>query len=130
MADKKSQSVNQKKILIIEDELALIKNLVLALSEDFEVFSTTTADEGLRKAKKEKPDLILLDIMLPDGSGIDVLRELKKDETTNDIKVIVLTNLSDGEMVSQILAAGGKEYLVKADWSIADVVKKVKKALG
>ena len=119
-----------KKILIIEDEIALVNNLALALSDDFEVISATTADEGLRKARKEVPDLILLDIMLPDHSGIDVLRQLKHHSKTDTIKVIVLTNLSEGEIVSQILAAGGKEYLIKTDWSIAEVVEKVKKALA
>lgn len=119
-----------KKILIIEDEMALINNLALALSDDFEVASATTAAEGLSKAKQDVPDLILLDVMLPDRSGIELLRQLKHDPTTEDIKVVVLTNLSSGEIVSQILAAGGKDYLTKADWSIPEVVAKVKKILG
>ncbi|OGY52073.1 MAG: hypothetical protein A3J59_04115 [Candidatus Buchananbacteria bacterium RIFCSPHIGHO2_02_FULL_56_16] len=119
----------RKKILIIEDEMALVNNLALALSDDFEVASATTADEGLRKACKELPDLILLDLMLPDRSGIEVLRQLKGDPKTDDIKVVVLTNLSGGDIISQILAAGGKEYIVKADWSIAEVVEKIKKAI-
>jgi len=67
--------------------------------------------------------------MLPDRSGIEVLRQLKGDPKTDDIKVVVLTNLSGGDIISQILAAGGKEYIVKADWSIAEVVEKIKKAI-
>jgi len=109
--------------------MALINNLALALSDEFEVTSATTADEGLRKARKDLPDLILLDLMLPDRSGIEVLRQLKGDPKTDDIKVVVLTNLSGGDVISQILAAGGKEYIVKADWSIMEVVEKVKKAI-
>ncbi|OGY43484.1 MAG: hypothetical protein A3J62_00985 [Candidatus Buchananbacteria bacterium RIFCSPHIGHO2_02_FULL_38_8] len=118
-----------KKVLIIEDEMALINNLTFALSDEFEVLSATTGAEGLRKARKEKPDLVLLDIMLPDKSGIEILQELKKDEATNDIKVVVMTNLGDKETISKILQAGGKDYLVKADWSIDDIAKKIKKIL-
>lgn len=124
-----SRVKSRKKILIIEDEMALVNNLALALSDDFEVVSAMTADEGRRKAKKDLPDLILLDLMLPDRSGIDVLRQLKGDPQTDTIKVLVLTNLSGGDIISQILAAGGKDYIVKADWSIAEVVEKVRKIL-
>ena len=118
-----------KKILIIEDEPALIKNLEMALKPDCEVFAAVNGQEGLRKAKGEIPDLILLDVMLPDTDGIAILKKLKADKKTDDIPVIVLTNLGDQETVSRILAAGGKEYLVKADWNINDIVEKIKSLL-
>ena len=118
-----------KKILIIEDEPALIKNLEMALKSDYEVSAAVNGQEGLRKAKGETPDLILLDVMLPDTDGIEILKKLKADKKTDDIPVIVLTNLSDKETVSKILAAGGKEYLVKADWNINDIVEKIKSLL-
>jgi len=114
-----------KKILIIEDEKALIKNLELALGQEYEVLSAITGREGLNKAKSAQPDLILLDIMLPDIDGIEVLKQLKVNKATDDIPVIVLTNLSDQQTISRILANGGKEYLVKADWSIDDLVTKI-----
>jgi DNA-binding response OmpR family regulator len=117
------------KILIIEDEKALIKNLELALEEDYEILSAITGQEGLRKAKKEKPDLILLDVMLPDMDGMEVLKNLRIDEETDDIPIIVLTNLGDKETISRIIQSGGKEYLVKADWSIDDIVNKIKTTL-
>ena len=122
-------SSKDKKILIIEDEKDLIKNLGFALGPDCEVLSATSGKEGFRKAKKEIPDLILLDLMLPDADGAEILKELKTDEDTNAIPVVVLTNLSDKETVSKIIAAGGKEYLVKADWSINEVVNKIKASL-
>ena len=118
-----------KKILIIEDEPALIKNLEMALKSDYEVSAAVNGQEGLRKAKGETPDLILLDVMLPDTDGIEILKKLKADKKTDDIPAIVLTNLSDKETVSKILAAGGKEYLVKADWNINDIVEKIKSLL-
>ena len=67
--------------------------------------------------------------MLPDTDGIAILKKLKADKKTDDIPVIVLTNLGDKETVSKILAAGGKEYLVKADWNINDIVEKIKSLL-
>ncbi|MFA6215693.1 MAG: response regulator [Patescibacteria group bacterium] len=114
-----------KKILIIEDEKALIRNLELALRDEYEVLSAVSAEEGLSKIKKNKPDLILLDVILPDKDGIEVLQKLKSGKDTRDIPVIVLTNLSDSVTVSKILAAGGKEYLVKSDWGISEIVKKI-----
>ncbi|MFA5022599.1 MAG: response regulator [Patescibacteria group bacterium] len=119
-----------KTILIIEDEKALIKNLELALAKDFKILSATTGDEGLKKAKKEKPDLVLLDIMLPDTNGFEILKDLKKEKSTEAIPVIILTNLGDAQTVSNILAAGGKEYLVKADWSIDEIAEKIKTTLN
>ena len=118
-----------KKILIIEDEKSLIKNLELALGEDYQVLSSSTGQEGIKIAQEDKPDLILLDFMLPDMEGSDILKELKSNEKTDDIPVIVLTNRSDQETVSKIFEAGGKEYLIKADWSIDDIVKKIEVSL-
>ena len=118
-----------KKILIIEDEEALVKNLELALKDDFEVKSSQLGKEGLKLVSKFQPDLILLDIMLPDTTGSDILQELKKKKETELIHVIVLTNLADSQTVSNILAAGGRDYLVKADWSIQDIVSKIKESL-
>jgi DNA-binding response OmpR family regulator len=115
----------KKKILIIEDEVALVKSLDFALKDNYQVLPAITGKEGLVKAKREKPDLVLLDIILPDVDGLEVLSNLKADKTTDDIPVIVLTNLGDSTTISKILSAGGKEYLIKADWSIADIVKKI-----
>ena len=81
------------------------------------------------KAKKEKPDLILLDILLPDMDGIAILQELKKDHLTELIPVIVLTNLSDQTTISKILSVGGTAYLIKADWSISDIIKKIEQTI-
>jgi len=122
-------SSQNKKILIIEDEQAFVRNLELALKDNYEISSAPNGKEGIVKAKNELPNLILLDFMLPDMDGFEILTELKADEKTDGIPVIVLTNRSDQETVSKIITAGGKEYLVKADWSIADVVEKIKASL-
>lgn len=117
---------HKKKILIVEDEPALIKNLTLALSDDYTVVATSSGGEAFTMVKQEKPDLILLDINLPDKDGIEVLKELKQDDETDGVPVLVLTNLSDEDTVSRILEAGGKDYLVKADWSIDSTAEKIR----
>jgi len=118
-----------KKILIIEDEAALTNTISLALGNDYDIVSAATGGEGIRKAKEEKPDLILLDLMLPDKTGIEILKELKEYPETEGIKVIVITNLNDSGTISKILLAGGKDYLIKSDWSIGNIVKKIEQAL-
>ena len=119
-----------KKVLLIEDEAALAKSLQMALEDKYKVLVVTNGKEGFAKAKEEQPDLIILDIMLPDTNGLDVLKQLKEDVKTDSIAVIVATNLGGQDTISKILAAGGKEYLVKSDWKIGDIVKKIEKTLG
>jgi len=83
----------------------------------------------LNLAKSQKPDLILLDLILPKKDGFEVLKELKKDESTKEIPVIVLTNLEDIESVEKAIELGANTYLVKAQYTLNEVIQKVKKAL-
>ncbi len=119
---------NKKKILVVEDEATLQKALndVLA-QEGYEVLSALDGAAGLDLAKKENPDLILLDIILPKMDGFDVLRGLKEEDSK--IPVIVLTNLSDINDIQKALDLGATTYLVKADFHLEDVLKKVKEVL-
>lgn len=120
--------LNKKKILIIEDQLDLLKNYEMMLADDYSLDQAQDGEEGLKKAK-EKPDLILLDVSLPGMDGIEVLQRLKEDEETDSIPVIVLTNLSDEITVGNILKAGGKDYMVKSDWSLDDIKKRIEKLI-
>ena len=116
-----------KKILLVEDDPILQKTLGLALEqESYEVKSALDGEIGIRTAKEEKPDLILLDLILPKYDGFEVLAELKKDETTKEIPVIVLTNLETSEDIQKALALGATTYLVKANYDLKDVLEKVK----
>jgi DNA-binding response OmpR family regulator len=119
---------NKKKILVVEDEATLQKALndVLA-QEGYEVLSALDGATGLELAKKEKLDLILLDIILPKMDGFDVLKGLR--EANLKIPVIVLTNLSDVNDIQKALDLGATTYLVKADFHLEDVLKKVKEVL-
>lgn len=119
-----------KKILIVEDEQVLQKTLSDALKkEGYKVLEALDGELGLNLAKKEKPDLILLDIILPKKTGFEVLEELKKDPSTKDLSVIILTNLEEAENVEKALVLGATTYLVKMEYSLASIIEKVKKTL-
>ncbi|MFH1706273.1 MAG: response regulator, partial [Patescibacteria group bacterium] len=117
-----------KKILVVEDEKRLAEVLVDRLKEEgFLVAVAYDGQEALDKISKEKPDLILLDLVMPVLDGIGVLEELQSSLETKDIPVIVLTNLLSNEKVAQVLEAGGTHYLVKSDYTADDVVVAIKK---
>ena len=119
-----------KKILFIEDEAGLQKVITETLvAEGFEVLSALDGELGLSQAQKEHPDLILLDLILPKKDGFTVLKELKENPETQDIPVIVLTNLETAGDVEKILSLGATTYLVKVNYDLADIVKKVKDTL-
>lgn len=119
-----------KKILFVEDESALQKTFGDILKrEGYGVVSALDGETGLKLAKEEKPDLILLDLILPKMDGIEVLEKLKADEGTKDIPVIILTNVGRMDEIGRALELGAKTYLVKADYTLEEVVEKVKKAL-
>jgi len=120
-----------KKILFIEDESALQKTFGEILSQEgYEVISALNGEIGLRLTKDKKPDLILLDLVLPKLHGFEVLKKLKEDPATKEIPVVVLTNLEELEDVEKALELGATTYLVKESYSLEEVVEKIKKTLG
>ena len=121
-----------KKILIVEDE-APLRNAVsdILTFEGFEVFRAKNGQEGLDLALAEHPDLILLDLMMPVMDGLTMLEKLRQDpEYGKSAQVILLTNINDPEKVAQATEAGSYDFLVKSDWNIEDVVKKIKQRVG
>lgn len=122
--------MEKKKILIVEDEAMLQRALTEFLeSEKFEIINALDGEEGLMMAKEKKPDLILLDIILPKKDGYEVLEEIKKGENTKKIPVIILTNLESAEDIQRAFDAGATTYLVKSNYKLDDVVKKIKDTL-
>lgn len=118
------------KILFIEDESALQKTMSEVLrQEGFEVFSAYDGKTGLETAQKENPDLILLDLILPKMEGFEVLEHLKSNEDTKKIPVIVLTNLEGVGDVDRALSMGATTYLVKANYELEEVVRKIRESL-
>jgi len=123
--------VSIPKILIAEDEEGLRELYRLRFElESFNVIFAKNGEEALKKIKKEKPDLVLLDIMMPKKSGIDVLKELRKDPTNKKIPVVILSVLSEEHFKTKAKKLGANAYLVKADVMASDVVSKVKEILG
>jgi CheY-like chemotaxis protein len=125
------QHIN-KKILIVEDE-APLRNAVsdILAFEGFTVFQGKNGQEGLDIALREHPDLILLDLMMPVMDGLTMLEKLRADPGYGKVaSVILLTNLNDPDKVAQATEAGSYDFLVKSDWNIEDVVKKIKERLG
>jgi len=119
-----------KTILFIEDESALQKTFGEILKQEgYEMISALDGETGLRLAKSEKPDLILLDLILPKMHGFDVLKKIKEDKEIKNIPVIVLTNLEDIKDVDRAIGLGATTYLVKAQYSLEEIVEKIKNAL-
>ena len=119
-----------KKILFIEDESALQKTVGDTLRDaGLEVLSALDGEIGLRLAKDKSPDLIILDLVLPKANGFEVLKSLKEIKETSRIPVIVLTNLEAMEDIQKVLSLGATTYLVKANYTLAELVEKVKTVL-
>jgi DNA-binding response OmpR family regulator len=120
-----------KRILFIEDEAVLQQTLGDALQlQGYKFLSAMDGAAGLRLAKSELPDLILLDLMLPGKDGFEILEELRNYSKTEHIPVIVLTNLEGLKDIDRVLSAGATTYLVKTRHGLEDVLKKVKESLG
>jgi DNA-binding response OmpR family regulator len=121
---------SQTKILIVEDEEILLTALSEELKQEgFQVVGAKDGVEGVEMAKSEKPDLILLDLVMPRLDGIGALKEMKADEAIKAIPVVILTNLSDYDKISDALSLGAMDYLVKANYRLEELVNKIKTVL-
>jgi DNA-binding response OmpR family regulator len=123
--------MGKKNILIIEDDSILQKALQEFLAgEGFEISSALDGEEGINMSKTKKPDLILLDIILPKKDGYEVLKEVKSDPNTKNIPVVLLTNLGSLNDVEKALDMGATTYLIKADYKLEEVAKKIREILN
>jgi len=123
--------MKRQKILFVEDDQFLRKIYFTKLSkENLELKAAVDGEEGLELAKSEKPDLIILDMILPKMNGFEVLQELKNDNKTKKIPVVVLSNLGQESDVDRAMSMGAVDYLIKTDFSINEVVDKIGKYLG
>jgi len=121
---------SQKKILIIEDDFFVRDLYDRELTrEGFAVSSAEDGPKGLLKAVEEKPDLVLLDIMLPKMSGLDVLKTLKEKEETKNVPVVLLTNLGQDSVIREGFSLGAIGYLIKAAYTPTQIIEEVKKFL-
>ena len=117
----------KKKILLVEDDRDLAELYEEVLSEKFEIEIANDGKEGMDKARN-KPNLILLDILLPSMNGFEILKSLKKDPATKDIPVIVLTNLGSKHVDDDkklALLLGAEDYLVKTYHDPKEILEKI-----
>lgn len=118
------------KVLIVEDDSLIGKVYSTRLSKDgHKVFLAEDGAIGLALAKKEKPQVILLDIMMPKISGLDVLAELKKDPNTKNITILVYSNLANEQQIAKAKSLGAKEFISKSSLGPQQVVAKIESYL-
>ena len=122
--------MTKSKIVIIEDDESLVKIIQDALDhQKYDLTLLLPSEEALRKIADLNPVVIVLDIMLPGESGFDFLDRLKEDSRTKDIPVVILSNLGQDEEIRKGLSLGAVDYIVKADFSIYEIVHKITKAM-
>jgi len=119
-----------KKILLIEDEKILAEMYRdKFIQAGFEVFLAFESREGLALAKKERPDLIILDILLPRENGIVFLAGLRKDPEISSIPVVAFSNYDDPKTKKEAFKLGAKDYLIKTNYTPSEIVAKIKQLL-
>ncbi len=119
------------KILVVDDDEALLKIISDKLTaENFSVLQAKNGLEGLTTALKEHPDLVLLDIVMPEMDGLTMLKKLREDAWGKDVRVIITTNLADDKKTEEAMTQGVYDFLVKTEWSLDDLILKVKDKIG
>lgn len=123
---------NAKRILLIEDEFFIRDLYERYLSKNgYEVITAVDGEEGLNKAQNEKVDLILLDIMMPKMTGLEVLKKIKEDGAlAKDTPVYLLTNLGQESIIKDAFKMGAEGYLLKAKMLPKQIVEEIKKVFG
>lgn len=117
-----------KKILLIEDEEILINLLQKKLTnEGYDISIARDGQEGLESARGTRPDLILLDIIMPRMGGFEVLEEMQKDQELKNIPVIIISNSGQPVEIDRAQKLGAKDWLIKTDFDPQEVIDKVKK---
>lgn len=123
--------MEKKKILLVEDDPFISEMYTTKFEHTgFDVEVAMTGKEGAMKAKEWQPDILLLDILIPEMDGFEVLSHVKKDPATSRIPVVMLTNLGQKEDIERGSALGAVAYIVKAHFTPQEVVDKVKAILG
>ncbi|MBL7156315.1 MAG: response regulator [Candidatus Pacebacteria bacterium] len=124
-------SNNKKKILLIEDEEIMIGLLVKKLEDQgYEVEVAIDGEQGMSKIKQFKPDLILLDIVLPKMGGFEIMEKMVEDSELAKIPVIIISNSGQPVDLERAKKLGAKDWLVKTEFDPREVVEKVKKQIG
>ncbi len=122
-----SVAICMKKILIIEDDdffRELIRKKLLS-NKNFEIIEAIDGEKGIEAMKEKKPDLVLLDLLLPNVDGFEVLSRAKGDSDISKIPIIILSNLGQQEDIEKALKLGANDYLIKSQFDINQIVDKI-----
>ncbi|MBI2626492.1 MAG: response regulator [Candidatus Nealsonbacteria bacterium] len=120
-----------KKIALIEDEEVLIGLLQRKLiKEGYDVFLARDGEEGLKMLREEKPDLVLLDIVMPKMGGFEVMEEMQKDEELKKIPIVIISNSGQPVELDRAKQLGVKDWLIKTEFDPQEVINKVIKQIG
>lgn len=115
------------KILLAEDDKFISRAYKDGLERaGFEIIIAFDGVEAIKKIREEKPDLILLDLIMPDKNGFEVLEEIKMDDALKNMRVIILSNLGQDSDIEKGKALGAADYLIKSNLSMKEVIEKVK----
>lgn len=116
-----------KVVLLVEDNDFIRNMYQLKLSKaGLTVEEAVDGKQALEKIAAKKPDLVLLDMMMPNMSGIDVLKQLNKDKVIPDLPVIVLTNIMNSQAITEARDLGARDYIIKTDLTPSQVIEKLK----
>jgi len=119
-----------KKVLLVDDEIGKRTAVAEALKEEgLTVFEASNGREGLKTALAEKPDMILLDIVMPEMDGLEMLKMLREDKWGANAYVTLFTSYADPDRVAKALELGAHNYLLKTSLNLVEIVNEVKKKL-
>lgn len=120
-----------KKILFIEDDQGFFNIFSVPLKmKGYDVVHVADGNEGVDKVVSEKPDLVLLDIVLPGTSGLDILKELKEREETKSVKIVMLTNFGNDDNINKAMEYGADDYFMKYNVVPSELPDKIAVLLG
>jgi len=119
-----------EKILVVEDDKFLRELISRKLSDEgFDITQAVDGEDGIEKIKEVKPDLVLLDLILPSIDGFEVLSRIKEDPSVASIPVIILSNLGQKEEIEKGLSLGAVDFLIKAHFTPGEIIDKIKTLL-
>lgn len=120
-----------KTILIVEDDTFIEELTANKLKkEGYNIINATTGDDAIKKAESETFDLVICDLLIPGVDGFGVIAQIRANAKTANVPIVVFSNLADADSLGKATAAGATKYLIKANFSLADVVNEVKGLIG
>ncbi len=120
-----------KKVLIVEDDPMLLEIYQKKFLDDkYDILTASTGTEAIQKVRVKKPELVLLDLILPEENGFEVLKKIKRNPHTKGIKVIIFSNLSQSEDKQKAAELGADGFITKSDYTPREIIKEVGRILS